>query len=215
MTRESVDRASEKYAPARIYANCFDDPRSRYRFVEALAALGVSSLPLGPSAMAVVERAAARKALNLNHDPDQISDSKSRFWKAAEKTILSTGLPFRSTQPMPRSTFTVWDSSRLIRVVFSWADRAVVGAVASGSRSSRRTMILPHVARNLRAGATSPMHGYELDKKGLIGTSQKFDLEDAASWAAGLNFIANYLTNVMHALYDARAAQRKARRRAR
>ncbi|KPH82641.1 hypothetical protein AE618_02735 [Bosea vaviloviae] len=58
------------------------------------------------------------------------------------------------------------------------------------------------------------MHAYELDENGLVAASQKFNLHDEGSWAVGLGFIANYLTNVMHALYDARAAQREIKKSA-
>lgn len=69
--------------------------------------------------------------------------------------------------------------------------------------------ILPYVAKNLRSGATSSLQAYELDENGLAAASQKFDLHHEGRRTVGLVFIANYLTNAMRALYDARAAQQE------
>lgn len=120
----------------------------------------------------------------------------------------------RDQQAIPKDTFVLWDSSRLIRLVFTIAahDGSLVGAVASTAQARRRTRILPLVARNLRRGRERPSVDYELDgDDGVVATLREFDAHNEDCWPKAFHFVTDYLTQVRHGLYDARADHRKAR----
>lgn len=175
---------------------------------DALAALGASPLSLGPGATDVVERKAARKALNLSRDPDEAVDARTRFWQTVENAIRSAGLPFRSMQVIQKDGFVFWDSSRLVRVVFTIAGygNSLVGAVASTAQASRRAAILPYIVRNLRGGLGHSSADYELDgDDGLVMRLRGFDIHKEDGWPKACRFVTDYLTQVRHGLYDARA----------
>jgi hypothetical protein len=215
VTRESLEHACEHYAPALLYADNLPNRSDHEDSGKALAAIGVIPLQLGQDAMAIVDRAAVRKALHLHQDPDRVPGSLFQFWYAAEGAIRAMGLPFRSSESFPQSTLVVWDSSRLVRLIFTIAEdsRTIVGAVASTRGVSRRTAILPLVAENLRGGQELSSVRYELDDSGLLATLREFDVHDEACWPNAIAFVTEYLTNVRHGLYDARARLRAAGRK--
>lgn len=157
--------------------------------------------------MAVVERATARKALNLHHDPDRSEDTFSQFWKAVEEAIRMAELPFRSVQATPKENFVLWDASRLVRLVFSIAagNGSLAGAVASTPEITRRSTMLPFIARRLQSSRVHSAKGFELDDDGLVATLHEFDAHNEDCWPKGFRFVTDYLTSVRQGVYDARA----------
>ncbi|MDX3809154.1 hypothetical protein ACXIUS_17535 [Bosea thiooxidans] len=211
LTAESVERARWAYAPAQLYASCLADACDPGVAGKALASKGVPSVPLGPGAKAVVERAAARKALGLSADPDRVEGSLPCLWGVIEEAVRSAGLPFVSTQLPLGSTLILADSSRLARLAFTVVDgeSTLVGATASGINFSRRNAILPHIAGNLRKGQQRSSAEFTLDESGTQATLNEFHVRDFANWHRATHFVTEYLTYVRHGLYEARAQLRE------